>query len=198
MYKPAAIAMSLLLLSQNMNAQASASGDSGASTVDQCSNEALKLSLKALKTPGPLHRMSDPEPTPVWDGLIEITLKNVSTLVVHLVELATDWEFEVTVLDASGTLAPMTDYGKKLTPGKVPTGGQYIGPISSIDLPPASELTLQMYVSRIYKIESGRAYTVTIRREEGLPKVDQVGKAVKRPGLSCSLAIPAGPLIDVR
>ncbi|MGA3237229.1 MAG: hypothetical protein ABSG03_13055 [Bryobacteraceae bacterium] len=195
MNNPAGIAMFVLLLSHNMNAQTPVSG---ASAADQCSNEVLNLSLKAVKTPGPLHRMSDPEPVPVWDGLIEIKLKNVSTLVVHLEELATDWEYEVIVLDASGIMAAMTDYGKKLPPGKVPTGGQYIGPIASVALPPASELTVQMYVSRIYKIEPGQAYTVTLRREEGLPKVDQVGKAVKRPGLSCSLAIPAGPLVDVQ
>jgi hypothetical protein len=198
MYNPVGIAMCLLLLSQNTHAQASASGDSGASAVDQCSNEALKLSLRAVRTPGPLHRMSDPEPIAVWDGLIEIRLKNISSLVVHLEELATDWEFEVTLLDASGKPAPMTDYGKKLTPGKVPPGGQYIGVISAVDLPPAGELTFQMYVSRIYKIEPGRAYTISFSREAGLPKVDQVGKAVKRPGLSCSLAIPAGPLVDLR
>jgi hypothetical protein len=68
MYKPVRIAMFLLLLSHSMNAQTPVSG---ASATDECSNGVLRLSLKAVKTHGPLHRMSDPQPIPAWDGLIE-------------------------------------------------------------------------------------------------------------------------------
>jgi hypothetical protein len=143
--------------------------------------------------------MSDLEPVPVWDGLIEIRLKNISNLVVHLEELALDWEYEVSVLDASGRLVPMTEYGKKLTPGKASAGGEYMGPVSTLDLLPSQETAArQMYVSRIYKIKPGQAYTVELRREAGLPKADQTGRPVKHPGLACSLAIPAGPLAGIQ
>lgn len=199
MYKPIGIAVCLLVSGIEMNAQAPAPVDSDAPATGRCSNEALKLSLKAVKTPGPLHRMSQPEPIPVWDGLIEVRLKNVSSLVVHLKELAADWEYEVSVLDISGKSVPMTEYGRKLTPGKIPTGGDYMGPTSSLDLSPSQETGPRlMYLSRIYQIEPGQAYTVTLKREAGLPKVDQIGRALKHPGLSCSLTISAGPLSNVQ
>ena len=93
----------------------------------------------------------------------------------------------MTVLDISGKTVPMTEYGKKLTPAKIPVGGDYTGPVSSFDLSPLQETApRRLYVSRIYKIEPGQAYTVTLKRETGLPRVDQIGRAVKHPGPSCA------------
>jgi hypothetical protein len=135
----------------------------------------------------------------VWEGLIEVRLKNVSNLIVHLEELTADWEYEISVLDISGRPVPMTEYGKKSTPGKIPRGWIYTGPVSSFDLSPLQETAPnQIYVSRIYKIEPGRAYTVRFKRDVGLPKVDQIGRAVEHPALTCSIAIPAGPLADAQ
>ncbi len=86
----------------------------GAGIGDPCTNGVLSMSLRAVQSPGPRRRPIDPEPVPIWEGLLQIRLKNVSTLIVHLVQRAD--QHELAVLDALGKPVLMTEFRKERLP----------------------------------------------------------------------------------
>jgi hypothetical protein len=177
-----------------LSAQTQASTPYGSRNGDHCSNEALEMTLKAIKTPGPPGPKSS-KSIPIWDGLIEIRLKNVSSLMVRLVESAN--EYNISASDASGRDVPMTETGGKyLAEVSRPPAERTFVSASIFDLQPAQEFKIQMYISHFFKIEPGQAYTIRLGRASGLPKVNQVGTPIKHPDLNCSLTIPAGALVE--
>lgn len=159
---------------------------------DQPSNGMLELRVKQAFDPEPPRRRDDPPKEPLWLGAIDITLKNVSRGTVHIEEGGGNYQFSV--LDSSGKLAPLTEYGKKvLAPKQGPpsmSGG------SVFDLKPGQEFTYQVHLSVVYQIEPGQAYTVKVSRSRGFPMVDPDGWPVMPPRreLRVTLEIPAQTL----
>jgi hypothetical protein len=156
------------------------------------------MRLKAVRTPEGIRGRVDPVPVPIWSGLTQVSIKNVSSLVVRLVERSWAWEYNIALLDLTGKRAPLTDYGKSLTPGRETVEAPYIGPASVGELAPGEEQKRELYLSQIYKIEVGQAYIVRVQRDFGLPKTNQIGRPIKPSGLSCSLQVPVGPLAEVQ
>lgn len=196
MTKHIVAAVLLALVERSSSGQTADRNAAGAAKeADNCSNSVLQIGLRALPTPLGIRRPLDPIPVPVWSGLLEIRLKNISTLMVDVGERSTHWEYAFTVSDQDGRPTSMTEYGKNLQPGQDTPEAPYVGPNASFDLSPAQEFKTEVYLTQLYKITPGQAYTIRVRRAWGLPKVDQAGRAIERPQLNCSLVVPAGPLV---
>ena len=162
---------------------------------DQPSNGMLELRVKQAFDPEPPLRQNELPREPVWRGLIEVTLKNISRGTVHIEDGGITYQFSV--LDSAGRPVPLTEYGKKVEASK--QGPQaFSGPVSIFDLAPGRELTEQVHLSVVYQIEPGQGYTVAVRRSRGFPMVDHDGWPVMPPRreLRVTLPIPAKRLIE--
>lgn len=192
MLKPAILLMALVLTE---TAPAQNSAIATPRKPANCSNGILEMSLTAIKKLGLPRRPIDQIPIPVWEGLIRIRIKNITSLTVHVIERAD--QYDIVATDASGKHVPMTEFGEDRLPA-IHAGGPSppIGRVSAVDLAPTAEVQTELSVASFYKIEPGKEYTITVGRTGGLPRVDQLGNPINHPGLSCTLTIPAGPLVE--
>jgi hypothetical protein len=78
---------------------------------DQPSNRMLELRVKQAFDPEPPLRQNEPPREPVWRGLIDVTLKNISRGTVRIEDGGITYQFSV--LDSSGLPVPLTEYGKR-------------------------------------------------------------------------------------
>jgi hypothetical protein len=156
---------------------------------DQPSNGYLELSVKqVMRTPGPL----DPAPE-VWEGAIEITVKNVSTRIVHLEE--SDLTYELTLLDSSGNQVPSTEYGKQVEEAQR-NGPSVVFNIGIYDLPPGQEHTRILGLRNFFKFEPGQDYAVRLKRwDRSMALIDETGKRVALRELSRTLTGKGRPSI---
>jgi len=160
----------------------------GAPVATHPSNGVLELSAtpvtEQLLRPSERNKVYGP-----WTGKIVVTIRNVSRAVVPLSEVEPEWDFDIEVLDAAGLAVPRTEFGKRLPsgPGRQPTGRLSL---HDFKLAPLEELTLKMDISKVYQVEPGHAYKVTLRRLWGIPKVDEAGKPLQQPEISCSFEVP--------
>ncbi len=160
---------------------------------DHPSNGVVEL----IVTPAPApphrpHKLGDPpEIYALWEGLLNVRVRNVSLGPARVDE--TDWLFEYTiqVLDASGRPVPMTERGKsraeEASRPRNPYG--YYGPASAFSLAPGEDVYGQLDISKIYQVQPGKPYTIKLKRTSGLPTVDEYGKPVQRRELSCTVVI---------
>jgi hypothetical protein len=154
----------------------------------QPSNGVLELSAAPVlgQDPRPIGKRRE-EYLP-WRGVMKIRIRNVSFGAAVLDETGVS-DFDYEVLDAAGQPVERTELGKRL--GAVPRTGPVVRiSVSRIELPPLKEINSEIDLSNYFKIEPGRAYKVIVRRLQGLPKVDEVGRPVKEVEVSCSFEVP--------
>jgi hypothetical protein len=134
-----------------------------------------------MRTPWP-----DPPPQ-VWEGAIEITVKNVSGQVVHLEE--SDLTYELSVLDSSGNPVPRTEYGKQIETVQRDRSKMGFSPAIGIyDLRPGEEHTRTWGLSMFFKIQPGQDYRVKLSRlPDSMAAIDKTGKRVALRELSRTL-----------
>jgi hypothetical protein len=123
-----------------------------------------------------------------WRGSVRITIRNVSFATATLVERGTS-DFDYDVLDSTGHSVERTELGRKLA--AVPRTGPFVSPsVSVIQLAPLQEVNSELDLSNYLKILPGHAYKVIIRRSQGLPTTDELGRALKEVEVSCSIDVP--------
>lgn len=181
----------LLFFAGNSRTQAQVEAGTPAATPvgDHPSNGVVEL----IVTPEPAHgRRSLPgEAYAPWDGFLNAKIRNISLGPARVEEA--DWtrEYVIEVLDAVGKPVAMTERGKSVADAasrpRDPRG--YYGPVGSANLAPGEENYVQMNIKQIYQVEPGRAYTIKMKRSVGLPKVDEHGKPLQQPELSCTVTI---------
>jgi hypothetical protein len=152
------------------------------------SNGVLELSA----TPAP-----DPDTRPAgmrvehyfpWHGIVEVTLQNISFAPAIIYENPCDLGFEV--VDSTGRPAEQTDSGKQCADLRSIDSPTVVFSFSRHQLAPMQKTVYTVGLSRYFKIEPGRAYTVVVRRSRGLPKVDEAGRPLKDIEVSCSFDVP--------
>jgi hypothetical protein len=158
------------------------------------SNGIVELVVAPAPAEGPPrpHRLTDPpEVYAPWDGLLNVSVRNISLGPARVD--SGDWQLDYTIeaLDSAGKPVPMTERGKSVADAasrpRDPFG--YYGPASAVNLRPGQETSVQVNVSKIYQVVSGKAYTIRIKRSVGLPKVDEYGKPLQQGELSCTVVI---------
>jgi hypothetical protein len=179
-------------LSMCVHAAGQASGTATGQS-DHPSNGVVQMSITPVF---PLigGRPGDPGGPPVegiWQGVLEVTITNVSALKVRCVRRAWWWdEYSVQLLDSGADPAPLTPLGSERMPN---AGGPQTVPGSGslADLEPSQKFTDKLNLALIYRIKPGQTYTVRIRRSRDLPPVDAVGRPL--PELSATIVIKGGP-----
>jgi hypothetical protein len=127
----------------------------------------------------------------VWEGAIEVTVKNISQRPVKLVESILTWE--LVVLDSSGKAVPLTDYGKQVEAVQR-DGPRYLLAVAVFDLPPGQEYTRTLGLMGLFQLEPGEDYTVRLRRSpRSMSFVDDASKQISLRELSCTLKIAGRP-----
>jgi hypothetical protein len=153
------------------------------------SNGVLELSARPVPEEPPRSESQRHNVYGRWTGKVVITIRNICRGVVPLSEVNPEWDFDTEVLDGSGLAVLRTESGKSLPsgPDRKLTG---FASLHHFKLAPLEELTLKMDVSRVYQVEPGHAYKVTLRRLWGLPKLDEAGKPLQQAEISCSFEVP--------
>jgi hypothetical protein len=161
---------------------------------DHPSNGVVELIATPLPASGHQpHRLGGPpEIYAPWDGLLEVSVRNISLMPVRVD--SGDWtlNYVVEILDSSGKPVPMTEKGKTvadfLAKPRDPRG--YYGPAYASILKPGQETTGIMGLSQLFQVAPGKAYTIKIKRNAGgLPKVNDYGKPLQQRELSCTVVI---------
>jgi hypothetical protein len=98
-------------------------------------------------------------------------------------------EFIFEVLDSAGRPVARTELGER-TSEEMARQARNLGWAARNPLPPWQEITIRADLSKLFRIEPGHAYKVTIRRSRGLPKTDESGKPLKAVEVSCSFEVP--------
>lgn len=83
-----------------------------------------------------------------------------------------------------------TELGERTSEGLARPPGPNLGWADRFELVPWQETTIKADLSKLFRIEPGHAYKVTIRRSRGLPKTDESGKPLKAVEVSCSFEVP--------
>jgi len=161
----------------------------GAPVATHPSNGVLELSARPVPEERPRPESERHNVYGPWTGTVVVTIRNISRSVIPLLEVNAEWEFDIEVLDQAGSAVPRTERGKRLPSGPVRklTG---MASIQQVKLVPLEETTFKMDISKVYQVEPGHAYRVTLRRLWGLPKVDEAGKPLQQPEISCSFEVP--------
>jgi hypothetical protein len=166
---------------------------SGIPSGDHPSNGVVELIV--MPAPAPGHRphalTEPPEAYAPWDGLLNVSVRNISLGATIVDGGSWDRDFTVEVLDSTGKPVPMTEHSKSIAEAasrpRDPFGHQ--GPAYRAKLMPGQDSHFQMDVSQIYQVVPGRAYKIRIKRSAGLPKVDEYGKPLQQRELSCTVII---------
>ena len=152
------------------------------------SNGVVEMSAKPILASVPRPQSEIREAYSPWAGLIEITIRNISRGVIRLEEVAPAAEFEADVLDSAGRPIARTEAGNRaVNPNRKFSGAISV---SLLQLVPLQETILRVDVSKLFDIAPRKAYTVTIRRSRGLPKIGEDGKPLKNAEVSCSFDVP--------
>jgi hypothetical protein len=162
-----------------------------AAEANRPSNGVLEMSLRPIF---PEVATGDPERPPVvgaWQGIIEVTIKNISALRVRCTRRNWYFQYDLQVLDSEGNPVPLTDFGRQWfsAPGARPAGHSVS--VSVTDLEPSEQFTDRLNLASAFQLRPGGTYTVKLRRSRDLPPVDAMGRPL--PELSATVIIGAGP-----
>ena len=152
------------------------------------SNGVVELSAAPFPDPDTRPALRRTEKYFPWRGIVEITIRNVSFGPATLQEMSCDFGFEV--FDSAGRPVEQTDSGKECAEIFRTGHPGYITRISRHQLAPMQQAVYPVNLSDYFKIEPGHAYTVVIRRSQGLPKDDELGRPLKEVEVSCSFEVP--------
>lgn len=159
------------------------------------SNGVLEMTLAPMfpqvmgpRRPGSVSRLQDG----VWDGTVEVTLKNISNLRVHWEAKRWAAAYDLEVFDAEGRPVPLTPFGDGAVAAKHSSspllGVQHTSPI---DLEPSQSTTDVLPLGAYFQIKRSQTYTIKVRRSRDLPQFDQLGRPLA--GLSATLVVKGGP-----
>jgi hypothetical protein len=150
------------------------------------------MELSARPTPGP-----DPSPASKrvkqyvpWHGDVEITLRNVSFGYATVGVINWEYEYELEVFDSAGRPVERTELGKRVAELAKDESPKILTIAGNKELAPLQTIVDRQNLANYFKIEPGHAYTVTIHRSRGLPKVDEHQKPIKEVEVSCSFDVP--------
>jgi hypothetical protein len=152
------------------------------------SNGVLELSAKPTPGPDPHPASKRVEQYVAWHGNVEITLRNVSFGYATVEDAGWDYDFEV--FDSSGRPVERTDLGKRVAALHKDSSPQAFSSGGLGRLAPLQTIVEKRNLADYFKIGPSRAYTVTIRRSRGLPKIDEYQKPIKDVEVSCSFDVP--------
>jgi hypothetical protein len=186
------VAAIMMITSGPYYVQTKASGVGAAGEADHPSNGVVELIVKPALDSEVLRQLDPRSVYGPWTGLLQITIRNASRGMVHLGEVAADFEYKFEVLDSSGKAVPQTELGRDhsdLVAHPDPRR-PYTGPVSVFDLVPLQEFTDEIDIAMFYRVRPGQAYKIKVRRAAGLPGVDEAGKPLKQVEVSCSVDIP--------
>ena len=155
----------------------------------QPSNGVLELSAAPILGPDRRPASQRHDVYGLWAGLVEVKIRNVSGGVVRLEETAIMSEFAVYVLDSAGAAVTRTERGRRVE-GAEAAKRSVVLSSTLVQLVPLQETTREVDLSNFFEIRPGQAYKVTIRRSQGIPKIDAAGKPLKDAELSCSFDVP--------
>lgn len=160
---------------------------------DNPSNGVLEMTIAPIfpQVPGP-HRPGEPLlRDDIWDGAVEVKLKNVSSVKLSWFEREWWAEYDLEVLDAEGAPAPLTDFGKRAIAARLASGPlKGFRQVSQIDLDPSKSFTSHLLVGTCFRLQRGQTYTVKIRRSPD-PQVDRLGRPLT--ALCATITIKGGP-----
>lgn len=165
-----------------------------ADQADHPSNGTLEMSLRPIFPQVWAPPPRDPDRPMVdgrWEGIIEATFKNTSGMKIRCTNLSWYMQYDVQVLDSEGDLAPLTALGQSEFPRRRGPRAGYSGPAGVVNLEPSQEFAARLNLTTIFQIKPGESYTVKVRRLEGLPPVDAMGRPL--PELSATIVIKGGP-----
>lgn len=138
----------------------------------------------------------------VWNGVVAVTLKNISGAKFRCTRRAWWLQYKVEVFDSGGKPVPPTPFGEsEFALAEGPHRG-YSGPISLTDLESMQELTDKLDLATFFQLKRGDAFTIKVRRSRDLPQVDSFGRpqlpqmdALGRSlnELSATLVVKGGP-----
>jgi hypothetical protein len=153
------------------------------------SNGVLEMSaVPALapdgRPPSQVHEVFSP-----WRGLVVITIRNVSRNVVLLNGIGPEWDFHAEVVDSSGQAVARTEFGKRVADSNWKLTGTFVS-VQQVRLVPLEETIIKMNIAKVFQIEPGHAYRVTLRRFRGLPTTDEAGKPLQQVEINCSFEVP--------
>jgi hypothetical protein len=149
-------------------------------------NGVLELNLRQVFRASDAHTKAQ-----LWEGGLEITIRNISPRPVHLVE--STLFCDISVSDPAGKPVPRTEYGRQIAEAQQ-NRPSFPPPVSEFDLPPGKDFTNAFGLSSLFKIEPGQDYTVTLRRREGgASTADASGKHLTLRELRCTLKAVGRP-----
>jgi hypothetical protein len=82
-----------------------------------------------------------------------------------------------------------TEFGKRVADPNWKLTGTFVS-VHQTQLVPLEETTIKMNIAKVFQIEPGHAYKVTLRRFRGLPETDEAGKPLQQVEISCSFEVP--------
>jgi hypothetical protein len=127
----------------------------------------------------------------VWNGVVAVTLKNISGSKFRCTRRAWWLQYKVQVFDSEGKPVPLTPFGVSefaLAAGS-PRGSS--GPVSLTDLEPMQELTDRLILTDMFQLQRGGTFTIKVGRSRDLPQVDSLGWPLHE--LSATLVVKGGP-----
>jgi hypothetical protein len=134
--------------------------------------------------PSQVHEVFSP-----WRGLAVITIRNVSQGVVTFYDLGAESDFHAEVVGSNGEAVARTEFGKRVADPNWELTGTFVS-VHQTRLAPLEETTIKMNIAKVFQIEPGHAYTVTLRRFRGLPKTNEAGKPLQQIEIGCSFEVP--------
>ena len=164
------------------------------SQMDHPSNGVLEMTLSPVfpQVLGPHIRGVEPYMVDdVWDGVLAVTLKNVSGSKIQYIRKTWWLQYVVEVFDSVGKPVPLTPFGEQQL--SVPAGPHkgYSGGASIVEIDPTQQFTERLILAAVFQLERGATYTIKIRRSRDLPQVDTFGRPIGE--LSATLVVKGGP-----
>jgi hypothetical protein len=141
-------------------------------------------------TLSPQLRVLEPAGKQVWAGLVQVSIKNISSEPVSGVSInIPECEYAMDVLDDNGTPAPLTEAGKRIPKtDREWTQCEFIS-ARTFKLAPGQGFTVTLNLGEFFVIDPLRRYTVTIRRSRGLPNLDHQGQPIRELSVSTKLGL---------
>ena len=156
-------------------------------TLDEPSNGVLELSARPILDTA---HGRDPAPT-IWQGLVEVTVKNISQRPVRIAEGALT--YELSAWDSSGMLVPKTRFGEQVEAAQR-DGPTRMPATATVDLLPGQEYTRTLGLRTYFLIEPGRDCTVRLKRwDRSMALIDESGKRLALRELSKTLKAVGHP-----
>jgi hypothetical protein len=183
-----AVLVALLILTPKAKPQAGSTAQA-----DHPSNEVLEMALAPVfpqvvgpRQPGSASRLRDD----IWDGVLEVTLRNVSDVKVSFIRRSGVAQYDIEVIDAEGKKEDLTPLGKDQLSAAKGTPS-YSGPVSIINLDPGQVFSERILLAEKFHFKRGQTYSVKVRRTRDLPQFDQFGRSLAE--LSVTVVVKGGP-----